>query len=808
MSEPCFHCQETIPKGFKAELNIGGENRHFCCYGCLAIAETIVTGGLENFYQHRTQASEKPDALNQEQIEELKLYDDPELQAEFTEQQGDSSEAALSIGGITCAACIWLLEKEISRLDGVLQFTVNHTTHKAQLQWKQSQTPLSEVLIAIRKLGYKGFPYDEGLARQFAEKEKKTTIFRIAVAGIASMQNMMFALPLYLGFYSGITSEFVSLFRWVSLVMCLPVVLFSATPFFRAAYRDLKTRNLTMDVPVSIAILGAFFASAWITFVGEASLESDVYFDSVSMFTFFLLLGRFIEMQTRHKHLNSDVEMSRLLPGTALIRTETDTGFSEKSIAAHKLAINDILVVKQGQIIAADGVIIEGRSRVDESALSGEFMPVEKSPGSFVSGGTTNIENSLFIRVTAKPKDSRVSAIIRLLDKAQQSKPKTVVMADKIASFFVARVILVSIAVGLFWFFYDSDRAFPIVLSVLVVTCPCALGLATPTALTCSNLYLRARGFLITRSHALEAMPVVTDIIFDKTGTLTKGKLSLRDLQCFSNMTPERALEIAAALESGSNHPIAQAFKPYFKQSAENIENDIGKGLSGLIQDDNQDHRTFYLGSADFVNLTELDAPSLEAHQGLNLYLTDGKVLFAHFMLNDSLRDDSYEAVQAFKAMGLSLHILSGDQPHSVQAVADELGIDSYQAAQSPEAKLAFVKNLQEQGKQIAMIGDGINDLPVLSGAKLSIAMGDACDITKLNADAILLNGQLKILHEAFLRAGKTRKIIKENMTWALVYNTSMLPLAAAGFVPPYIAALGMSMSSLIVVFNSLRLKR
>lgn len=808
MSQTCFHCREPIPKGFHAELTIGGENREFCCYGCLAIAETIVTGGLENFYQHRTQASEKPDLLNQDQIEELKLYDDPELQAEFTEQQGDVSEAALSIGGITCAACIWLLEKEVSRLEGVQQFTVNHTTHKAQLRWKQSLTPLSEILIAIRKLGYKGFPYDEGLARQFAEKEKKTTIFRIAVAGIASMQNMMFALPLYLGFYSGITSEFISLFRWVSLVMCLPVILFSATPFFRAAYRDLKTRHLTMDVPVSIAILGAFFASAWITYSGEASLESDVYFDSVSMFTFFLLLGRFIEMQTRHKHLNSDVEMSRLLPGTALIRIQTDTGFSEKSIAAHKLAIDDILVVKQGQIIAADGVIIEGRSRVDESALSGEFMPVEKSPGSFVSGGTTNIENSLYIRVTAKPKDSRVSAIIRLLDKAQQSKPKTVVTADKIASFFVARVILVSIAVGLFWFFYDSDRAFPIVLSVLVVTCPCALGLATPTALTCSNLYLRAKGFLITRAHALEAMPEVTDIIFDKTGTLTKGKLSLRDLQCFSDVTPDQALEIAAALEAGSNHPIAQAFKPYFKESAEAIENDIGKGLSGQIIKNTQDSQRYYLGSADYVNLSELNPPLLADHQGLNLYLTDGKTLLAHFMLNDSLREDSYEAVQAFKEMGLNLHILSGDQPHSVLAVATELVIDSYHAAQSPESKLSFVKTLQDQGKQIAMIGDGINDLPVLSGAKLSIAMGDACDITKLNADAILLNGQLKILHEAFLRASKTRKIIKENLTWALVYNTSMLPLAAAGFVPPYIAALGMSMSSLIVVFNSLRLKR
>ena len=809
MPATCFHCHDTIPKGFHAQLKIGGETQSFCCYGCLAIAETIVTGGLESFYQHRTQASDKPDEFNQQQVDELKLYDDPELQAEYVDQRGDISEASLSIGGITCAACIWLLEREITKLDGVIQFTINHTTHKAQLRWKQQQTPLSAILIAIRKLGYKGFPYDEGLARQFAEKEKKTTVFRIAVAGIASMQNMMFALPLYLGFYSGITSEFISLFRWVSLLMCLPVVLFSAKPFFRAAYRDLKTRHLTMDVPVSIAILGAFFASAWITMTGEASLESDVYFDSVSMFTFFLLLGRFIEMQTRHKHLNSDVEMSRLLPSTAIIRTEK----GEQSIAAHKLALEDVLVVKQGQIIPADGVIIEGQSRVDESALSGEFLPIDKAPGAFVSGGTTNIENTLCIRVTAKPKDSRVAAIIKLLDKAQLSKPRTVLIADKVASYFVAAVLIISCLVGFIWYLLDPAQIFPIVLSVLVVTCPCALGLATPTALTSANTYLRSKGFLITKSHALEAMPQITDIIFDKTGTLTKGELSIVDTHCFYadplETTTAQALEIAAALESGSSHPIAFAFAPYFKQAAIDIKNTIGFGLSGRYGKDPDSPGTrYYLGSLDFLQLPASETRDVQLHAGLNLFLSDGERLIAQFLLNDRLREDSQDTIRDLKHMGLNLHILSGDQLHSVEHIAKTLGIDSFHAAQSPEAKLAFVKALQAEGKKIAMVGDGINDLPVLSGAKLSIAMGAASDITKMNSDAILLNNHLSVLNDAFLSAHKTRKIIKQNVAWAIGYNLCMLPLAAAGFIPPYFAALGMSLSSLIVVFNSIRLKR
>jgi Cu2+-exporting ATPase len=617
------------------------------------------------------------------------------------------------------------------------------------------------------------------------------------------MQNMMFALPLYLGLYSGITIEFVSFFRWVSLLMCIPVVFFSAKPFFRAAYRDIKTGHLTMDIPVSLAILGAFIASSWITIFSEPNIESDVYFDSVSMFTFFLLLGRFIEMQTRHKHLNSDIEMSRLLPITAVIKTK----FGEKSIPAHKLNIDDILIVKQGQIIAADGIVIKGFSRVDESALSGEFLPLEKSQGSLVCGGTVNIENTLVIKLTAKPKDSRVAAIVKILDNALNQKPRTVLIADKVASYFVATVLLVSIAMVIIWFFIDPDKVFPIALSILVVTCPCALSLATPTALTSTNTFLRSRGFLITKSHALEAMTQITDVIFDKTGTLTKGKLSLEKTNTYNNYTVDQVLEIAAGLEAQSSHPVANTFAPFFKNEAKDITNTLGKGLSGTYAINNELNNKYVLGNLEFASQFSTSNPC-ETYPGLNLYLADGENIVAHFMLSDSLRDDSLETIKSFQEMGLTIHILSGDEADSVTSIAEALNVDFYHASQSPEAKLAYVKALQAQGKEIAMVGDGINDLPVLSGAKLSIAMGQASDITKMNSDAILLNGQLSVLTEAFKKAFQTRKIIKENISWAIAYNICMLPLAAAGYVPPYFAALGMSISSLIVVFNSIRLKR
>lgn len=802
MSKHCFHCQDELPKGFEATLKVNGETRYFCCFGCQAIAETIVTGGLESFYQHRTQAALRPDEFNNTAIDELKLYDDPELQDEFVEKNEQQRLTSLSISGITCAACIWLLEKEISKLAGVTSFNVNHSSHKATLSWQTDAINLSDILIHIRKLGYKALPYEVGLARKNAESEKKTSLFRIAVAGIASMQNMMFAMPLYLGFYSGISTEFVSFFRWVSLLMCVPVVLFSAKPFFKAAYRDLKTKQLTMDLPVSIAIAGAFLASTWITVFQAENIEADVYFDSVSMFTFFLLLGRFIEMQTRHRHLNSDIEIASLLPDTAQILVDG----TERSIPSHKLAIDDILIVKQGAIIAADGFVIEGVSRVDESALTGEFLPIKKQQGSFVSGGTTNIENALLIKLTAKPKDSRVAAIIKLLDKAQSDKPRTVMLADKLASYFVAAVLLISVAVGFFWSIYAPENIFPIMLSVLVVTCPCALSLATPTALTSANTFLRSQGFLIAKSHTLEAMNQVSDIVFDKTGTLTQGKLRLEKITVFKQFNESQVLEIAAALEAESSHPIAQSFAPFLQKPANDINHEIGRGVSGIYTINGHTAR-FYLGNLAF-NSTQTSTSLDINNTDLNLFLSDGKDLLAQFTLSDGLREDSVESIRQLKAAGLNLHILSGDQLHTVRHISETLGIDSYHAAQSPEQKLAFVQALQAEGKHIAMVGDGINDLPVLSGAKLSIAMGESADITKLNSDAILLNSHLSVLVQAFQKAKQTRKIIKENISWAIGYNLCMLPLAAAGMVPPYFAALGMSLSSLIVVFNSVRLKR
>ena len=465
MSEPCFHCGETIPPGFTGRLTIQGAEREFCCVGCMAIAETIVSGGLEQFYKHRSALSNKPDVFVSSELDEYRLYDDPALQAEFTHQIEQGQEAHLSIGGITCAACIWLLENEIGKVEGVQQFTINHTTHRATLVWQQDTVPLSQLLMQARRLGFKAQPYEEDAVRQAAHAERRGAMFRLALAGIAMMQNMMFSVPLYLGFYSGIDEGFVSLFRWVSMLMCTPVVLYSAQPFFRAALRDLKTRHLTMDLPVSIAILGAYLASAYITVFTDAGLESDVYFDSVSMFAFFLLLGRFLEMQTRHRHLNSDGELTQLLPVTATLMVNGTT----KSIPAHRINVGDVLVIRQGQSAPCDGILLDGNSHFDESALTGEYLPVLKQVGDQISGGTSNIDNTVQIQATHTPRESRVAAIIRLLDQAQAEKPNTALLADRVASYFVAAVLLTACVVAGIWIWLDASQAFKVVLSVLVV---------------------------------------------------------------------------------------------------------------------------------------------------------------------------------------------------------------------------------------------------------------------------------------------------------------------------------------------------
>ena len=801
----CYHCGESIPNGLNISLTIENQTHSFCCHGCSAVAQMITEGGMEGFYKHRSQLSITPQEIEETTQSELKIYDNPDLQKDFVfnytepESTTELKQATLIIEGITCAACIWLLENHINTHSGVSSFTINHTTQRATLCWSPSLVKLSDILLMVYQLGYKAHPYKANKEEEILAKERKKAIFRLGIAGFAMMQNMMFAIPLYVGMTNGISDGFISLFRWVSLLVTTPVVFYAARPFFQAAIRDIKTRHLTMDVPVSLAIGIAYLSSAYITIFGG----EDVYFDSVAMFTFFLLLGRFLETQARLKSGQSIASLINLIPPSAI----RIVNGSEEVISVKNLAVGDLIRVKPATLIPADGFIQAGQSSIDESALTGEFMPVNKNAGDTVTGGTSNVENPLDITITAVGANARISSIMRLLDRAQTEKPAVALIADKVASYFVAAVLIITASVFIFWWFQDQKSAFSIALSVLVVTCPCALSLATPTALTAATSLLRSKGFLITRGHVLESLALSNELIFDKTGTLTKGQLVISQIISNCNLSDSELLSLASSLEQYSEHPIAKAFTNNHPHSADSISATPGGGIEGSIN--NNKYRIGHIKYAAQILDNELSDKHLQTpDKGHWLALVSQQKLLGWFLIEDAIREETGPVINTLKQLGYGVSLLSGDQSEAVFTTAKKLGIDNAIGGASPEDKLSYMQKQQVLNKNIVMIGDGLNDVPVMAGTQLSIAMGNANDLTKMKADAILLSSNLDTLLLALKIGKKTRKIIRQNLTWAIAYNLIALPLAATGMIPPYAAAIGMSASSLIVVCNAIRLNK
>lgn len=769
-----------------------------CCHGCKAVAEAIMAGGLGEFYRHRTAAVRPPEELPEEKQRELALFDRADIQKDYVrEVAADRYECPLIIDGITCAACIWLLEQFAAGIDGVHRLQINHSTHRALLSWDPQKAGLGEILRQLHGIGYQAFPYHPDTEQQLQEKQDKQMLVRIIVAGFGMMQSMMFAIPLYLELIEDISGSMISLFRWFSLVLTVPVILYSANPFTLAAWRDLKMRRLTMDVPVALALWLSFLASVWVTLFGGR----DVYFECVTMFTFLLLLSRYIERKIRRRGSLSAAGLVKALPAAA-VRVRDGR---EETVALRDLAPGDLVRVKPGEILPADGIIREGRSSINEAALTGEYLPVNRQRGDRVIGGTINVESPLLIEVCATGQDSQLSAIMRIMDEAGRERPRVSRLADSIAGYFVGTILLLSLLIGWYWWQQDPQDALRVVLAVLVVTCPCALSLATPTALTAATTALRQMGFLVVRGHVLEGLASVTTLVFDKTGTLTEGRLHVEETRPQGTLTEQEALTLAAALECHSVHPIAHAFKAHQGgPAAEEVQTHSGLGLEGRIG-----NRILRIGVPEFV-LAPLPPEQRQRapREGHWIALADQHSLLAWFRLDDQLRPEAGAAMDSLRRLGIRLVMLSGDRSNVVNQVGTALGFDQAISGCSPQDKLDHLKRLQQDGGQVAMIGDGINDVPVMAGAHLSIAMNNASDLTRLKADAILLSNNLLGLAEAILKARRTRNVIRQNLGWALLYNTLALPLAAMGLVEPWQAAIGMSASSLIVALNALRLTR
>ena len=769
-----------------------------CCPGCQAVAQAIIKNGLEDFYTYRTEKGRNPQEILAQTLEALDLYDKPELQKGFVHVDDEHvRHASLILEGIVCAACVWLNERHVGALPGVLEFRINYSTRRASVKWDNSKIHLSDILRAIAAIGYVAHPFDPSRQEQVQKRERSRALRGVAVAGLGMMQVMMLAVAMYAGDYQGMDQQLRNFMRWVSLVITTPVVLYAAAPFFRAAWRDLRRFQLGMDVPVSLAVGGAFIASVWSTVSGHG----EVYFDSVSMFTFFLLTGRYLEMMARHKAGQAAEELVRLLPATT---TRVVDG-QEQVISAAELVVGDLVRVRPGETIPADGTVQAGTSSVDESLLTGESMPVRKSPQATVVGGSVNIESPLLVCIEKIGEDTVLSAIVRLLDRAQTEKPRLAFVADRVAAWFVGALLAFAVLVAWYWIRHDPEHAFRITLSVLVVTCPCALSLATPAALVAATGRLTRNGLLTTRGHALETLARVNHFIFDKTGTLTEGRLHLEEVICLNGQGEQEMLNLAAALEQGSEHPVARALLEAASEPCEarDVKSTPGQGMEGEISG-----QMYRLGNIEFVTVLSgatVDYDILPPGAS-TVALGNAQGVLALFTLRDQLRDQGREMVDALRKRGMRISLLSGDHVNAVQQVAASLGIDDAHAGLLPQDKLAFIRRLQEQGGIVAMVGDGVNDAPVLAAAQVSIAMGSGTQIAHASADMVLLSEHLPHLVDGVDVARRTLSIIHQNLAWALVYNALALPLAALGMIAPWMAAIGMSISSLVVVLNALRL--
>lgn len=813
---PCFHCGLAVPKGLDIRVHIDGEDRPMCCYGCQAVAQSIVDSGMQDFYRYRTDKPARAEQIVPEFLSRLHAYDNPAVQKQFVDSseaaEGDIREVALILEGIVCAACIWLNEKTLQAMPGIIDVNINYSTHRARVRWDNDRLQLSDILEAISRIGYMAHPYDRERQQHIIEKERKQQLRRLAISGILGMQIMILAVAMYTGEWWGMQEGFMQSFRWLSLALCIPLLLFSSNVFFSSAWRDLSNRRVGMDVPIALGMGIAFSASVYHTITGVGA----VYYDSVSMFTFFLLVARYFEMLARKRSAESTEELLRLTPAIAT-RVDRAEQQQQDIIPVAEINAGDWILIKPGENIAADGIIVDGTSSINESLLTGESLPITKTIGDQVIGGSTNTESPIIIEVQHTGDQTVLASIHRLLDEAQQAKPDIAQLADRIASRFVIAILIIASAVAAYWLYAGDANWLQYTVATLVVTCPCALSLATPTALTAASGQLAHLGLLPVRNHVLETLAKVKAFVFDKTGTLTQGKLSLVQIETLASLSQQQCLQIAVAMEAQSEHPVARSLLDYAeahdlnteKLQATSVENQPGKGISANI-----DGHRWYIGNPGFIgeNCSQtLSTSALEQIHSQNktaVVLADETSLMAVFYFDDRIREEAAGLIAGLHKLGIDTYLYSGDHDGISQRSAAAVGISHVRAELKPEDKLHYVQQLQQQGKVVAMVGDGINDAPVLAAADISIAMGSGSELAAATADMVLISNHIAHLHDGVELAKKTCRIIKQNLGWAIGYNIIAIPAAAAGYIQPWLAAIGMSLSSLIVVLNALRLSK
>ena len=772
----------------------------------MAIAQTIHGEGLEVFYARRAQSSDKPAAhlASNDIPESLAPYDDPALLGRYTRPAGDEGnlETTLRLEKIRCAACVWLCEQHLRRIPGVQDVQINYVSQKVKVEFSQSQTSLARLLFEVERIGYEAWPFEPSLSIEKSKKERRQLLTRLGVAMLGMMQVMMYAWPSYVG-DSDITAEYDLLLGWTSWLLTVPVMVYSAGPIFQAAWRSVasfrKTHMLGMDVPIALALALAFFAGT----VNLATGSWQGYFDSITMFVAFILAARYVELLARQDAQGGAEALAKQLPATCERVPNYPLSQQVEIVPVVNCNPGEVLRVSPGDVVPADGILIEYESALDESLLTGESKPIDKKIGDRVYAGTHNILNPLLMRIDAVGQSTRIAGIASLLDKALQAKPLMVSLAEKWAGYFVGFLLFSAFLSSAIWMYVDSSKAWTVLVSVLVASCPCALSLAVPTAMAAAQGAVTKLGLLIVRGHVLEGLVKATDLVLDKTGTLTMGQPELKEvIIARTEFSRADVLGLAASMEAGQKHPLALSLLraaeadnlPLIRLS-EPMTNQLGRGLSSGV---------YRLGSAAWLGTQQI---AQEGQYG-QVHLADDDGLIASFIFLDTPRVGLEKLLAAAKSRKITVHLVSGDDPATVAWWAHEVGIDLFQGGCSPEDKYDYIERLQKAGHFIWAIGDGINDAPLLARADVSIAVGAGAPLATAGADAILTASSLAPLARTLLLADKAQRIIKENLIWALVYNLLAIPAAMMGWVNPWLAGIGMSLSSLAVTLNAWRLRK
>jgi len=786
---------------------LDGHTRQFCCFGCQSVCGAIYDAGLQGYYQRTPEGALL--GPPPEPPKDIEIYDFDEVQQEFTSCSGDIRDIHLLVEGIHCAACVWLIEKGLNRVPGVQSANVNLAAKRLHLRWDNRQSKLSELIRALAKIGYSAVPYDPESAEGAIKKSNRAMLFRLFFAGFAMMNMMWISIALYSGANQ---DEFRQFFHWMGLLLATPTLFYSGYPFFRGALGGLRGGHLTMDLPITIGLSVTYVYSLYVTVTH--STVGEVYFDTVTNLTFVILIGRYLEGMFRHQAVSATKRLMELQPRVAIVIHDGQ----EKMTPIRGVKLGDHVLIKPGYKVPVDGMVIEGRSAVDESMLSGESAPVSKSVGAQVSAGTVNTSGALLVEVGALLQDTTLSRIIRLVEEAQSSKAPIQRLADTIVPWFVLVTLICATLTFFIWNAHDFEVALMAATAVLIITCPCALGMATPMSIAVASGLGAKHGILVKNGLVLETLSKVTHFVFDKTGTLTEGRMSVAHLHIASGRSEQDVLRYAAAVERYSEHSVAKAIVAEADRQQLNYR-DIATAefctTAGLGVEATAASRAMLLGSAEWLSrnsvvldvVLQAQAHELEVQAMSCVHVAQDGVHVAVFALADKLRDDAQQLVNELRQAGIAMTLLSGDRKPVAEAIALQLGGMEVIAEVLPQDKDRIIQKLQQDGAIVAMVGDGINDAPALIRADVGIALGSGTDVSVESADIVLMHNELDKVRLATLLSRRTLRTIKQNIGLSFVYNAIMVPLAMMAQVTPLIAAITMPISSLVVIGNAARIR-